>query len=116
MSTIHFDGIGQEVVTFASRYTVSEGMPCKMYENGTVMYCAAGDDFIGVILAPIQDNVVPVQIRGFVTLPYIGTAPALGYCGLVADGTGKVKISSDAERKFLVVSVNPAAATVCILL
>lgn len=112
---ISFESIGSEYVTFSARGTLSQGTPCKVIANGAVMACTAGDDFCGVACAPKNDTVA-VQLRGFVTLPYTGTAPTLGYCGLVADGTGKVKVSSDAARKFLTVQVNPASATVCILL
>ena len=32
-----------------------------------------------------------VQVKGFVKTPYSGTAPALGYTALAADGNGGVK-------------------------
>ena len=75
---------------------------------------ANGAVFSGVI-AGVRDELVTVQYRGFVTLPYTGTAPAVGYANLAANGSGGVKTASGG-RSLLVVSVDPTAATVCVLL
>lgn len=50
-----------------------------------------------------------------ITVPYTGTAPAVGYAGLSADGTGGVKADS-AGRSRLVADVNEADKTVTFVL
>lgn len=113
---INFQSIGSEFVTFAAGGTLKEGAVCKVGANDTVQPCSAGDNFCGVACTP-KKGMVAVQLRGFVSVQYTGSAPTVGYCALVADGTGKVKVSSEADaRSYLVANVNTTAGTVCLLL
>ena len=57
-----------------------------------------------------------MQLAGFVTLSYSGTAPSLGYAALVADGSGGVKSAESSLRNRLVVDVDATAGTVTFLL
>lgn len=67
------------------------GKPCKITANNTVGACAAGDKFFGVV-SRVEGSVAGVIMGGYVELPYTGTtAPTVGHCALVADGTGGVK-------------------------
>ena len=55
-----------------------------------------------------------VIMKGFMTLAYSGTAPALGYAALGADGDGGVKAVTTGGRTVLVVEVNETDTTVCV--
>ena len=95
---VSFHGIGQWFATFLAP-AVSEEEECKTVEGtvvkvggqGTIAACAAGDAFCGVIAAGGRDGLCSVQLGGFATIPYTGTAPALGLTALAADGSGGVK-------------------------
>ena len=63
----------------------------------------------------MRGDLVTVQYRGFVTLPYSGTAPSVGYGILAADGAGGVKGAQSGES-YLIVNVDTTAKTVCVLL
>lgn len=109
---VSFGGIGETVATFYNSGTsaaVSEA-PVKVSGNGEVSCCAGGDRFCGVAISA-EDRFVSVQTGGFVTLPYSGTAPALGYVKLVADGSGGVKTGSSGGE-YLVVGVDTADVSV----
>lgn len=112
-TNISFESIGQEFVTFRAGTGVAAGVPCKVSANGTVAAATSGD-FMGVALAP-KGGLAAVQLRGFVTLKYSGTAPTVGYCTLAAATGGKVKVDETAMSR-LVVSVDEDNTTVCVLL
>ncbi len=100
-----FNGLGQEYVTFQTAATAAdEGKVCKAADGGSAEVCDAGDGFFGV-LAGVRGGAACVQTKGYVELPYTGTAPTVGWCALAADGTGGVKALAGAHE-FLVVSVD----------
>ena len=111
---IHFDSIGQECVTFRASGNLAAGVPCKVSANGTVAAATSGD-FMGVTRSAAKGGVVAVQLRGFVTLKYSGTAPTVGYSTLAAATGGKVKVDESAMSR-LVVSVDEDNTTACVLL
>lgn len=104
-----FEDIGHLSATFAVD-SGSKGTPVKLSANGTVSPCGAGDVFCGV-LESRRAGYGAVQLHGFVTLAYTGTAPVLGYNTLVADGSGGVKSSAEG-RSYLVVHVDTTAGCV----
>ena len=118
-----FEGIGQWAATFAcaeaeeEEEKVTEGAVVKMAANGTVDLCADGDAFCGAVLAVSRDGqACTVALGGMVTVPYTGTtAPALGWSGLSADGSGGVKAASGG-RAHLVVDVDTDGKTVTFVL
>lgn len=112
--TVSFDSIGQECVTFQSSDTISAGTLCKISKNGYVAACNDGDVFHGVAMKQ-SAGLTSLAIRGFVTLPYSGTAPTLGYCALAAADANTVKVLEGA-REYLVAAVNTADSTVTFLL
>ena len=116
MSThsISMQGIGADCLSAKAGASATAGYPCHFSASDTVADSANGAVFSGVI-AGVRDELVTVQYPGFVTLPYTGTAPAVGYANLAANGSGGVKTASGG-RSLLVVSVDPTAATVCVLL
>lgn len=108
---ISFEGIGQWAATFTCT-GVQEGNLVKISRNGEVAVCSADDRFCGQAVSLGRDGTAcSVQLGGFITAGYTGTAPALGYAGLSADGSGGVKADA-AGRAYLVAAVDTAAQTV----
>ena len=112
---ISFKGIGDQYVTFAAAETADLGAVCKISANGTVDKCAADDAFCGVI-AELRFGMAGVRMGGYVELPYTGTAPALGYTALAADGEGGVKVPEKGGQPYLVISVDTETQTVGLFL
>ena len=112
--SISMQGIGESCLSAKKGSAATVGYPCHFSANDTVADSANGAVFSGVI-AGVRDELVTVQYRGFVTLPYTGTAPAVGYATLAANGAGGVKTASGG-RSLLVVSVDTTDSTVCVLL
>lgn len=112
--SISMQGIGASCLSAKKGSAATAGYPCYFSANDTVANSANGAVFSGVI-AGVRGELVTVQYRGFVTLPYTGTAPGVGYAALVANGSGGVKAASGG-RTLLVTSVDTAASTVCVLL
>lgn len=108
---ICFDGIGHESVTFPAG-TCRAGALCKLDATGKATLCTAGDRFCGMAEV-VENGMAAVQLHGFVTVGYTGTAPAAGYANLSADGNGGVKTDS-AGATYLVASVNTAEKTAVI--
>lgn len=108
---ISFDGIGHMSVTFPAGNCV-EGALCKLDAQGNACACAAGDKFCGVAEV-VSGGMAGVQIHGFATVSYTGSAPTVGYCGLSADGNGGVKADA-AGKNYLVAAVDTAAKTAVI--
>lgn len=108
---ISYKGIGETCATFevASGVTLTEGMPVKLSANGTVTACASADKFIGVVES-VREGFASVIVGGFVTAAMSGTAPALGYVALVADGAGGVTAGSG--NSYLIVSVDTDTVTI----
>lgn len=112
--SISMQDIGAAYLTAKKGTAATAGYPCHFSANDTVANSASGADFSGVA-AGVRDGLVTVQYAGFVTLPYSGTAPSVGYGILVADGAGGVK-SAQAGRSYLIVHVDTTAGKLCLLL
>ncbi len=103
--SISFQGMGEQLVSFEAG-TVTAGAPVSMSANGKVADSGNGDAFIGVAIHRSDDGFAAVQLGGFATLSYSGTAPGLGWQSMAADGNGGVKAVSEDGRPCLVVSVD----------
>ena len=112
--SVSFEGVGQVCATFLGD-GLTEGHVVKLTGNGTVGNCDAGDPFCGVAIC-CKDDACTVQVCGFITVGYSGSAPAVGWTALAADGNGGVKADGDDCRKLPVVDVDATAETVTILL
>ena len=88
---VSFEGIGQWCATFEGG--VTEGHVVKVDSGGGAAECEAGDAFCGAA-AYVRGDTCTVQLGGFVTVPYSGSAPALGYTALTADGKGGVQAAA----------------------
>ena len=90
MKKVSFGGIGEVVATFYAGETVKAGQVVKMSGDSTVAACAAGGRLCGAALS-CECGCAGVQVKGFLSLPYSGEAPAVGAAVLAADGKGGVK-------------------------
>ncbi|MDO4815167.1 MAG: hypothetical protein Q4A83_00995 [Bacillota bacterium] len=105
---VSFEGIGEQVVSFAANGEV-KGAFVKMSSNGTVAACSAAENFMGYCINA-EDGFADVQTHGYITCPYTGTAPHVGYNQLTADANGKVK-TAQTGREYLVLDVDTTANT-----
>ena len=113
---LSFEGIGQWAATFACSQ-VSEGELVKISGNGTVSACGANDKFCGMALSVGRGgDACTVALGGMITAGYSGTTvPTVGWCDLLADGSGGVLVSTSG-RSYLVAEVDTAAKTVTFVL
>ena len=112
--SISMQGIGAQYLSAKKGATGTVGYPCHFSASSTVVNTARNGTLVGVIVG-VRGSLVAVRYRGFVTLPYSGSAPSIGYSILVADGSGGVK-TAQSGVSYLVASVDSSAKTVCILL
>lgn len=113
--TYSYEGIGQVAATFKGT-DVKVGDVVKISGTGKVTACAAGDDFCGVVVSVARDGkACTVALKGMVTLPFGDSAPALGWSGIGASGTGGVNANSGC-RSYLVVSLSALEGTVTFML
>ena len=108
---ISFEGIGQTIATFYCSDEIEYGTPVKLSGNAAVAACTEGDAFNGVAAAAADGGIVPVIMRGFIKLPYTGTAPTAGTGVIAADGKGGVKTAS-AGRSLTIIDVDKTNSTV----
>ena len=90
--------LGQVCTTMYLQGSAADNTVCKMHANDTVAACAAGNDFIGVVVGK-RDGLACVQ------------APTVGECALAGDGKGGVAVTENA-KKYRVLRVDTAAKTV----
>jgi len=123
MSTfdVSFEGI-KEDPTFLSALTrgTDEGKVVKVSANKTVALCSANENFIGVVKTIDKaDKAAVVQVNGFVTLDYTGTAPSLGFTALEANSSGGVQVVASpalGDTYYWVVDVDTTNTKVTFLL
>ncbi len=96
-----YNSIAQECASFAVSGNLIEGEPCKMSTDRTVALCASNNDFIGVV-QHVRNKVATVAVRGFVTVPYSGTAPTVGRVALVANGSHGVMVGESGTVRTVV--------------
>jgi hypothetical protein len=112
---LSYEGIGQWAATFACD-EAEAGQVMKLAGNGQVADCAAGEDFGGVVVSVARDGgACAMALGGLVTVGYTGTAPAVGWVGLSADGNGGVQADKNG-RVHLVVDVDESGKTVTFML
>lgn len=113
---ISLNGYGEQMATFEAETGVVPGIPVKMTGNGLVGAGQAQDEFCGVAVS-VRGGFAAVQLHGYVTVPYSGTAPAAGYRFLSCDGNGGVRVQAESTgRSLLVTDVDVTAQTCGIIL
>ena len=111
---LSYQDIGQVCAGFQAAAGLGAGKLCKITDNGTVGSCAKNDVFNGVTMK-VRNGMATVALRGFVTVKYAGTAPALGECKLVAASAFEVQVA-ETGKSCLVVSVDTANQEVTVLM
>ena len=111
---VSFNGWKEHVATFETAAALEAGSVVKISGNGAVSACGDGDKFAGAVVSQ-RGDFAAVQLRGYAELPFTGTAPAVGFQTLCADGSGGVKTGS-AGRELLVTYVNAGEKTVGLIL
>ncbi len=111
---ISFNGYEDKVLTFATS-SATVGAPVSLSANKTVSNAASGADIIGVAVSA-KNGIAGVKMEGYIELPYTSTAPTVGFCGLVADGSNGVKVSTTSAKKYKVLSVDTTNSTVGFIL
>ena len=111
-----FNGVGQVCATFLGDGLI-EGQVVKMAGGGSVAACGDGESFCGTVLH-CGDGAGSVQVRGFLTVGYTGSAPNAGQAALCGNGQGGVRLSEgdDEETWCLVADVDTGAKTVTVML
>lgn len=109
--TTNFNGFNEKVLTFECDTEINAGTPVKITANGKVAACSAGDRFVGICVNT-RGGYATVQVEGFVSVSYTGTAPAINVTKLVADGNGGVKADSANGGEVVAVCVDTTAKTI----
>lgn len=104
MTNISYNGYNANVISMRTETEFEKNTPVTVNAEGMCVTAATGADFIGVSVNTRKD-IACIQTEGYVALPYSGTAPTAGYCGLVSDGNGGVKVSAGAAKKYKVLTV-----------
>lgn len=113
--TISLNGFGTGYVTLKAADGLTAGVMAKLSANHTAAPAADGENFIGLVLS-VRDGLALCQLSGICTVPYTGSAPAVGFATLCADAAGGVKTASSGGRSLLVTAVDSSAMTAEILL
>lgn len=113
--SVSLNGFAEEIITLKMAENAAKGSPISISASLTAATSQADEAFAGFLTAAPEGGYAGVQVRGFVKAPYSGTAPALGYTVLAADGSGGVKAASDGPLR-LVLETDTANKTVGFLL
>ena len=97
---VGFDGIGSMVITVKDGGVVLSE-PCCFVGGKAMVKAEEAEAFQGICLWQ-RDGIAGVQVDGFVTLPYTGTAPAVGFDILAADGNGGVRTAASGKSRMIV--------------
>lgn len=111
---ISLKGYNENTATFKISGLVTPGQTVTMADNLTVKPSAASDKFVGVCVN-VRGDYACVQLNGYVSLSYTGTAPTVGFCAVMADGKGGIT-SSGTGREMLVTDIDKTKKTVGVIL
>lgn len=110
----YFSGFNTKEITLNATEDVTEGIAVALSDSTTVDLPSAEASFCGICTA-VRNGHASVVMEGHATVAYSGTAPSIGFCKLVCDGNGGVKLS-DSGREYLVVDVDEAEKTIDIIM
>jgi len=118
--THSFEGIEEVLVTMKKNGTITQGthenLAAKIAANKEVAVGTANTPLAGKIMA-INGDDISVQVKGFMTLPYTGTAPTVGqYNKLECAASGEVQVDASNGHPFLVFNVDTTNTKVTILM
>lgn len=109
-----YEQIGTVCATFACADDVKTGEVCRMHSNCCVCRVEEDGAFEGVVMSR-RGDCATVAVQGFVTVPYTGTVPPVGYQSLIANELGGVYFDASGNR-YLVVDVDETNNTVTFML
>lgn len=101
--SISFKGYGENVLTFNTTLT-KVGIPVMVSSDCRVVEATTDRDFMG-ITCYADGELAGVIMDGYVEMTYTGSIPTLGYCNLVADGSGGVKAAASGASSNHIVRV-----------
>lgn len=109
--SVAFHGTEETVLSFEAQ-EVTNGWPVVIAQNNQVGDAKDGGELAGVAL-DVRMGYAAVQMKGYVELPYSGTAPGLGWNSFVANGTGGLRLAATGEtgRRCLVVNLETVDKT-----
>ena len=108
---VSFEGIGEQLISFAAANGTTKNEFVKLSASGTLAKCSADDVFMGYCVKT-GAGFADVMTHGYIEVGYVGqTAPTLGYDTLTAAGSGKVQADDDG-REYLIIKVDTTNAVV----
>ena len=113
--TTSMNGFLEATATLKAADGLAVGQAVKISANQTAAPCAAGNVPCGVC-NELRGGYAGVQLAGYAKLSYSGTAPAVGYTQLAADGNGGVKAASSGGKFYTVLEVDSAKSTLGLIL
>ncbi len=112
---ISYEGMGQWAATFACG-EVAVGQVVEVAAEDSVKSCADGGAFAGVVLAKARGgDACTVALGGAVEVHFSGSAPAVGFQKLSADGEGGVKLDAGGREHLILASDDAAKCAVIVL-
>ncbi len=111
--SISFKGFNEQILTFKTQGEIEKGSLVKMAESATVAPCESGDDFIGIAVH-VHGGIAAVQVGGYASLSYSGSAPALGSCAISAADSAHIKAGGN--KTVTVIELDETNSTAGILL
>ena len=99
-----YEQIGTLCITLGCTSDVKVGHVCRMYGSDCICKAEDGRTFDGVVNSK-RNNCAGVIVRGFVTVPYTGTAPNVGSNYLQSNGEGGV-CAAEEGKLCLIVNVD----------
>jgi hypothetical protein len=108
---VSYEGIGEKAVTMKAADGLATGMLSKISQSDTAAACGEGDVFHGKALS-VREGYAVIQLDGFVSAPYTGTAPQRATGPGVRRGRSVRPCGRGERQSMLVVSVDSTAKKV----
>ena len=109
---VSFNGFGENVLTFETQGTITAQAPVMVTDKRKGQ---RGKRRVLRNLHHVRNGYAAVQLKGYVRVPYSGTAPTVGFVKLKASD-GKAVVDASNGREYLVIDVDTTAGTAGIIL
>ena len=107
-------GFNEKSITLYIEEGANVGEPVTISAANTAKASAEGDNFAGILINQ-RNGCGAVQVEGYASVTYTGTAPALGRTNVCANGSGGIKTGTTG-RTVLVLNVNEENSTAEIIM
>ena len=111
---ISYQSVAQECITLYAGKSLKVGAPCLISSNDTANNCDDCDKFCGIVES-VRGNLCSVIVKGFVTVPYSGITPTVGWQLLAATDMNSVQCEQGGNS-YLITNVNTTDKTITFLL